>query len=312
MTYTVEIVEDSIGTQPGCKQLTTLKLYYPRQFVHQQMLTHRALSRNSSSSRATPISTVIERIRKDPAQPLRWGMNGKGMSDHGEMNAMDAALHLREWIGARDDVIKRVMKMQKHTVVPHKQIVNRLLEPWDHISVTVTATDWDNFLALRCDDAQPEMMHLANLMRETLEDAPPPRRLNEGEWHLPFIQDYEREIAYRISDPAERALAVLKLCQISAARCARVSYVGHDGKKKTYEEDMATYETLINGGKVHASPMEHQAKPDKFTVTYDPLTNELNRVYENSKLHGNLSGWVQFRKTIPGNTTTKYLRRRNK
>ena len=39
----------------------------------------------------------------------------------------------------------------------HKQIVNRVLEPFTYIDVVVTATDYANWFALRLDkDAQPE------------------------------------------------------------------------------------------------------------------------------------------------------------
>lgn len=307
MTTTVNVIEHSVGSQPGCKPLTSLQLYYPRAFIHEQFLTHRAISRNSESSRAKPISKVVEQCRRDPAMPFRWGVNGRGMNDHGEMSPEDAAYHEKEWLAARNEVIARVGRMIKHKTVPHKQIANRLLLPWQHISVLASATDWDNFFALRMEDAQPDIENLAHLMYEAI-DKSTPTVLADGEWHLPYIHQFERDVVYGLSDEFERGIALDRLKQISAARCARVSYHGHNGRATTDEQDLATYETLVSSGHMHASPMEHQARPDKFRILLDEKSGKYRRTYDNPELHGNFTGWIQQRKLLPGNTTTNYKR----
>ena len=94
----------------------------------------------------------------------------------------------------------------------HKQVANRLLEPWQHIHVVVTSTEWENFFKLRCHpDAQPEFQALARQMQMALA-ASRPQELSNGDWHLPYINFFER---WRLS--IEEAI------QVSAARCCRVS-----------------------------------------------------------------------------------------
>jgi hypothetical protein len=71
----------------------------------------------------------------------------------------------------------------------HKQIVNRMLEPFSHIKVVCTATEYDNFFYLRCHpDAQPEIQKLAELMYDARE-ASTPVKLNPGSWHVPYFED---------------------------------------------------------------------------------------------------------------------------
>ena len=303
--YAVEVIKHSTSPWPGARSIATLALTYPRAFIHEQFLTHRALSRNAESSRAKPIEKVVEQVRKNPASPIRWGVNGKGMDDHGEMTADDAAWHQREWMALRDQSIKTVNRMIGTTgrPAPHKQITNRLLGPWQLIRVVTTATDWDNFLALRCEDGQPEIKHLARMIRSALATSKP-TVLQAHEWHLPFIHDWERAEALMATDVSLEDIYG-RLCRISAARCARVSYVGHDGKPVAQEKDLALFETLVNAGRMHASPMEHQARPDPYRIIANSA-GKVERIYDEPELHGNFTGWVQFRQTIPNHTITRY------
>jgi hypothetical protein len=169
----------------------------------------------------------------------------------------------------------------------HKQVANRILEPWMHISVLVTATEWGNFFNLRYHpDAQPEIRELAARMFEAMK-ASKPRYLRtikdvvDGkvtetcEWHLPYITDEERQ-----------RFPVETLLKVSAARCARVSHLTHEGKMPTLTEDLALYDRLMKGTPKHASPTEHQARP---VVSFTDFS-----------LTGNFKGYVQYRKTIEG------------
>ncbi len=91
----------------------------------------------------------------------------------------------------------------------HKQIVNRVLEPFSHISVVVTSTEWDNFFALRRrEDADPIMQALAYATREAMK-ASSPRSLVEGEFHAPYLPG-------GVGRSEEEA-------RVYAACCARVS-----------------------------------------------------------------------------------------
>lgn len=153
-TISATIIADSIGAQNH--RLTTMLLRYPR-CIHAEFMAHRVFSRNASSSRAIPVERLIADVERDPFVPLHWGKNQKGMQAHEEC---DASLSLKDlgtgelwsinreeaWLNLMEEAV-RVAKAFSDAGY-HKQIVNRLLEPWAHINVLVTGTQWSNFLAL--------------------------------------------------------------------------------------------------------------------------------------------------------------------
>lgn len=72
--------------------------------------------------------------------------------------------------------------------------------------------------------------------------------------------------------------------KVCAGRCARVSYLSHDGQRDT-AKDIELYERLTSGG--HMSPLEHIARPMNMS---ELAVDEWS---------GNFRGWHQFRKDIP-------------
>lgn len=94
------------------------------------------------------------------------------------------------------------------------------------------------------------------------------------------------------------------LIKLSVARCARVSYLTTEGSKPTIEADLALYDRLVGSIPLHASPAEHQAKPDWRVETRQkrgggrPLVYPTVGPWERPDAHGNLPGWVQHRKTL--------------
>jgi hypothetical protein len=157
----------------------------------------------------------------------------------------------------------------------HKQIANRLLEPFLWHTVIVTATEWDNFWALRCNkDAQPEIRVAAEMMKK-LYDESTPRKLDYGEWHLPLVTDEER-VEWAGTHPHP-----LYAPQVCSGRCARVSYLTHDGRRDP-EADFELATKLMKAG--HMSPFEHAARP---------------WVDGPRAFNGNFRGWQQFRKLLP-------------
>jgi hypothetical protein len=136
----------------------------------------------------------------------------------------------------------------------HKQIVNRLLEPFAHINVVVTATEWDNFFKLRRHpDAQPEIHELANQMWHQMRLSIPVER----EHHLPYTTWEDPDCLVDAEGGPWGKPTFRSWELISAARCARVSYRTHDGKWSTPEEDIPLALDLRADG--HLSPFEHQA-----------------------------------------------------
>lgn len=288
MTITVKIVADSIS--PEGIRLTTMQLRYPR-CIHAEFMTHRMFSRNASSSRAIPVQRLIQDVMDDPFVPSYWGKNQPGMQAREEHDALvpffpcqirsDENLFLsREdaWLAARDEAVTAARAFD--TAGYHKQIVNRLLEPWAHINVVVTATEYTNFFALRDHpDAEPHIAILAREMKAAME-ASEPELLRHQEWHLPYVFE-THNLDWSDPDTTDNAI------KISVARCARVSYLTQEGNQPSIEADLALYDRLVGGVPLHASPTEHQATP----------------IYLGNRglipWSGNLKGWDQYRKTLP-------------
>lgn len=305
MTITAKVIADSVGEDSP--RITTFELRYPR-FIHSEFMTHRVFSRNASSSRAIPVERQIAAILEDTAMPIHWGKNQPGMQASTETNS-PVSVHISErrlglvesvsgfetyrgcvvdhtaaWYEARDRAIE--VARAYHEAGYHKQIVNRLLEPFAHIKVVCTATNYSNFFALRRHpDAQPEIRALADAMYDAIE-ASDPEYLYEGQWHLPYITKDEWSSTRIIGEDG-----LDPLIKVSVARSARTSYKTHDGRPTTIAEDLALYARLVGSAPLHASPAEHQAKVDKKS----------RGVWRNPHLSGNFDpGWIQFRKTLPG------------
>ena len=278
---TAKVIEDS--TSEDGVRLTTLQLKYPR-LVHSEFMTHRVFSRNASSSRAIPVAKMIEMVRTDPAMPVHWGSNKPGMQAGEELSGANKEYAIALWIKAANqaaDIAETMMRMGLH-----KQVANRILEPFQHIHVVVTATEFDNFFALRDHEAaDPNIQVIARAMKAAMEGSTP-IILGSGEWHLPYVTVQERV------EFGRSAAGYELLCKLSAARCARVSYLKHDGGKPNIEDDLKLYDRLVGAMPIHASPVEHQATPDTW------MGNGFNQGWGCPGLHGNFVGWIQNRKLV--------------
>lgn len=299
MGFDAKVLADSVS--PAGHRLTTLEATFPR-FVLAEFNTHRVFSRNSASSRAIPVAKQLRRVLDDPYVPIEFGSNKPGMQAGPALAgaARDAAE--AEWLAARDDAVRHVLGLitspgnvasydDLHACLEaaqgslkeppaewlnvHKQVANRLLEPFMWHTVIVSSTTWDNFLNLRAHpDAQPEIRLIATKMREALERSVP-TRLEPAEWHLPLVGEAERE----------EASSAEELAKISIGRCARVSYLTHAGTRDL-AADVTLYDRLLESG--HMSPMEHVARP----MTPAELAER--------EWSGNFQGWIGHRKLIPG------------
>lgn len=283
-----KIIADSVN--PIGIRITTFVLTYPR-FIHSEFMTHRMISRNASSSRAIPVKKQIQMVIDNPVIPLAFTKNQKGMQG-GE--ALGGEAHddaVKTWIEARNQAVVYAKKLADLEV--HKQYANRVLEPFSHITVVATATDWDNFFALRCHPmAQPEIHALADYMYAAREVSTP-EPLKYGRWHLPFIDEQamqEVKDLYNIECLQDSDEAMLLTIRRSVARCARVSYLNHDGTSSSIEEDNELYKRLLGGTPIHASPAEHQAMS-----------------LDSGRKVGNFSGWMQYRKSLTNENIEKFL-----
>jgi len=316
--YAAKVVADSISG--AGVRLVTKEVTFPR-FILPEFNTHRVFSRNSASSRAIPVIRQLSKVLAHPFVPAQFGTDQPGMQAGGWLAGEQHEEAVEIWLSARNSAVvhaaalllgrqhvsdflknpslldieeERVRLLslvdsyrsevrdalkngQPHRYLNvHKQSANRLIEPFGWHTVLVTSTEWNNFWALRDSEmAQPEIRTIARLAHKAF-DYSVPDFLYEGQWHLPLIQPDEMHLAE--ADPE-------KWRQISAGRCARVSYETHNGVRDI-EADIALCHTLASNG--HMSPMEHVATPDSHT-------NEDG----SQNWHGNFYGWKQWRKTFP-------------
>jgi thymidylate synthase ThyX len=154
----------------------------------------------------------------------------------------------------------------------HKQHANRVLEPYAFHTVIVSSSYWRNFFGLRdsC-NAQPEAQDFGIACTRAMMMSVP-NELSLGEWHLPYIRKEDRQ--------EEKDQMIL--ARVSAGKCARTSYLTHDGVR-ALEKDIELADSLQKNG--HMSPFEHVARPFERG---DPKNS-----------HGNFSPvWMQFRKIL--------------
>lgn len=280
MTISAKVIAHSVQRDlQRSPEIITLQLRYPK-FIHGEFLTHRVFSRNSSSSRAVPVKSLIQDTLDDPVIPAFWGKNQPGMQAAEETIAsVDGKAREEAWLAARDSAVESAWAFAAAGY--HKQLVNRLIEPFSHINTVVTATEWKNFLELRNSaSAQPEMQALAAAITSAI-DASTPRVLAPGEWHLPYVTPGESaDIESTALLPGIWPTASIR---VSVARCARVSYRVGTLSDKSVADDLNLYQRLLESS--HLSPFEHQATAEKTDL-------------QRPDLWGNLRKWRQLRKML--------------
>lgn len=261
----VKVLADSVSSLDHSKRLITFECIFWRAILP-ELTRHRTLSLTVRSSRATPSSLALEEVKTSPWGPKEWGMNQKGMTAAEQIAPQLQSLARYIWYSCAANNVKMAEQLVKMEV--HKQVVNRLLEPYMCTHVVVSGTEWDNFFKLRIsDEAQPEMRDLAVAMKEAMNRSTPTELL-PGQWHMPYISEEERKVV----SPDDLRL-------VSAARCARVSYKAFDGST-SIEKDLELAKKLLTNG--HMSPFEAVATP---------CTEQEYRL-------SNFKGWNQLRKFV--------------
>lgn len=254
-----EILADSVNAATGDRITTFILPRFPK-ILAQELLTHRIFSRNSASSRAIPIDKVIENILADPYIPT-FTRNIKGMQGVPDLSPAEISNAEAIWLKSMHETIDNVEDLL-NIVGVHKQEANRLLEPFMRIPIIITATDFRNFFEIRTqNDVQPDFRDTAREMLTLFKESAP-KKLEVGQWHLPFVSYY----------PPAQIKDVLK---ISTARSARISYLNHYGMMDL-ESDYSLHERLLENK--HYSPFEHSAK-----------------ALPESTPCRNFEGWMQYR-----------------
>jgi hypothetical protein len=284
-----KIIEDSIahvGTEHESR-LTTFELTYPRTILA-EVNTHCVLSKNTASSRAIPVKKRVESVKENPALPVWIGENCPGMQ------AQTTNLQSKKILEKlHDNAIEQAnfaSILDKFNI--HKQIVNRVMEPYTWITQVLTGTNWLNFFTQRCDEhADPNFDVLAGLMLEQYLNSEPRLKSfleSTAGWHTPYapmilIKDLSDESIEIISKFGENFLlnhsnntffsryknAEIPYGQLniigtiarilySVAACARVSYEKHATSPTPDEQIKFVVEKVIKNG--HWSPTQHQGQ----------------------------------------------------
>ena len=256
-------------------RVTTFELTFPR-IVLAEWNTHRVMSRNAASSRAIPNKKLIKQCTFEPDV---WRLNDKGMQPKRVANKLQAFLaHIVWWHLARRSMI--ICSTLLRWIGIHKELCNRLMEPWMYVKVIATSTQWDNFFSLRVHkDAQREIRILARRMLEEFMESIPVLR----EIHIPFVDDREFHSWKLVPENARQIYFLLRR---SVACCARVSYLTHDGKNDS-DADMQLHDRLLVEVPQHASPGEHQA------MTYKMYEMLVNNIMEWNSLKPKKDRWAE-------------------
>lgn len=323
MAFEAKIIADSRTggrLNPNGSRLTTMQLTHPR-IIHAEFMTHGMFARNASSSRAIPFSKTVERVMKDPFIPTYWGVNQKGMQAFVELQGKKREIAIRKWLEARDHAVKVARELANdgkcktcdgdgytaewrykdnvlHPVNPtcpdcdgdgiglnvHKQIVNRLIEPWSWITVCVTGDEgaWANYFCLRCHkDAAHDIQRQA-FMAQRLYCKSTPQLIPEQGWHTPYVSNIEyNEIVQTLGFDA--------LKKVSVGRCARTSYLTQEGTRD-YLKDIELHDRLCAQVPKHMSPFEHVCEAMADTTRYAKYI-----------------GWRAYRHTVPQEYLTTFV-----
>lgn len=274
-----KVVADS---QFKTTRLVTLEVNMHR-FILPEFNTHRSISRNFQSSRAIPVKQMIEQVRNNPAMPIHWGKNQSGMQAKEELEGFYLGRSQARWKQAAANAADMAGDMDFYGA--HKQIVNRLLEPfmWTKGVVTATVDAWNAFFELRCHkDAQPEIQALAFKIRDAVKESVP-LELKEGDWHTPYYDEGHWLAGVYEDAPLENAI------KISTSCCGQVSYRKLDDSLdkalKIYDMLNLPEDGVYKDDPPHFSPTEHVAKASLLL---------------SDKLSGNFhtQHFVQYRKVL--------------
>lgn len=268
---TAKVILDSIS-EDGIR-LITLHLHYPR-YILSEVDTHRMLSKNSRSSRARPVNSVMREVYDDPFIPSHWTAYQKGMQGQ-EITDPKAIEFYTDFITSLGKNIVDAIELFNENCdakgIPrlHKQVLNRYIENFASTDTIISGTDWKNFFNLRISSkTEPHFKELAEAMRKAMDESTP-KVVPIGNYHLPYITSEELE---------QNSLADCKLA--SVARCARVSYAPFGSTEPDFKKDLELGKTLLKDR--HMSAFEHIATP----------------LFYGTQRVSNFRGWKQYRQEV--------------
>jgi hypothetical protein len=249
--------------------------------------------------------------------PVYWGKNQSGMTAKEELNDLEKEAAKGVWLQALKDALSAGNVLSdKAGLNGHKQVANRVTEPWQRMRTVISGTEWSNFFWLRNHpDAQPEFQELARVMLEAMQQVRP-KQLKAWEWHVPYV---ERVWNYSLADDQEnllyfvpgtmQQLSLEEALKVSVSCCSQTSYRKQDDSLEKAEEVFNRLNIGSETQPAHASPCTHQAKPIAYFNGVDDHEQGLQpEKWESGVTHmtrdkrlwsGKLKDFIQYRKLIP-------------
>lgn len=302
MTVDVKLLQHSCS--PDGISMYSFEVEIPR-IILAEWNTHGMLNTNAQSSRAVPTKKLIEEVRRNPYMPPYWGKNQKGMQAYEECNEPvkgDSREAFWDICVQTNCVFAEAFEEAGY----HKQIVNRVIEPYSHTKLVISGTEWNNFFNLRIHkDAEPNIREMAIKIYELIYKSDG-ISLQNGEWHLPYIEYYEDfygNISYGFNGSP---ISLTEAIRISLACVAQVSYRSLNTHPEAIDR---IYNSLFpsNGAPIHGSPAQHLATPFKETQCKgDWQEGETHRDRDGYSWSAQLRGWCQYRKLIPNENVTTF------
>ena len=328
---TAKVIADSIN-ETG-QRLTTFELEFPR-LILSECNTHGAIEKNTSSSRAIPVSKMLNHILEQNLKPIYFGSKKSGMQAGEELTGEGLDFVKCVWGSSLESAVEYAEMLDKAGVA--KEVTNRITEPYQLIKAVWSATDWENWFNLRLEkDADPNICMLAYKMYEAMSKSVPVL-LKKGEYHLPYVGKYDIPVAYsdlggyeyetgynvfyydkERDHTIEHCLSLEEAIKYSVASCAQVSY---RSEGMTLEKAEKIWNMLVKSEVVHASPLTHVATPISKEIEIENSDYQtigfINRIgnpstWEEGVTHmrrdgtlcsGRFAGWIQQRHLIENNT----------
>lgn len=200
---TAKVIADSINKHNS--RLTTMVITYPR-IIMKYLLSHRMLSLTTPISE-DPLGKQIAKTRLNTFFPSHVENDSSS-----EVSEEIEERFRYEWMLGASVMCGIAETFDKFGI--HKQIANRIMEPFQYVTTVVSATDLLNFFKIECNSEHYEMKALAFKMLAAYV-ASEPEKTNE---HLPF------------GDKMEPGLTTEEKRMISAARCYTLGEI-RDSKK---------------------------------------------------------------------------------
>lgn len=262
-----KVIKDSMF---GNSRLITMEVEFHR-FILPEVNTHRVFSRNYQSSRAVPVKNMIKQVWSNPAIPVEFGKNKSGMQADEAVNHKRLAEFL--WrAGAKLSAIMAYLMMK---VGVHKQVTNRIIEPFMSTKGVITASyeGWESFFKLRIHpDAQPEIRAIALKIHDAISSSKP-QSLKSGEWHLPYV---------------DSKIGNIDNIMKSTSCVAQVSYRKLDDSidkaKMIYSMLNLPEDGVEKEDPPHYSPAEHVAKYAKGVSGFKSGNFDSRNIYQYRKM----------------------------